>query len=327
CWRYGAWDTALRVRRAVVAERPDVVIFNLQGTTFARHQLAAAASMLAPWLAHTTGTLTVVMLHTLFDGTDPRTKQWAGKMLTRAVLQADLVAVNIPTYVDNLTENYNADNVLLVPHGVLDANTLTTTSEDGPLRIVVPGYFTDTEPLTTIIRAFDIVQQRATQPVELLIAGGDNPQTQTCIEQVKARHRHIDHIRYLNHVDDTTLSHLLDDATVVLVPPGNTIPGLLQRASSYGKAIAAPNISAIADTVKTEGYTVTFFVPGNISSTAAAMWQLADNPAYRQIAARQNLIAANGLPMSEIVDWYLLHFEHLLAERHPVPASDGISRT
>jgi hypothetical protein len=50
------------------------------------------------------------------------------------------------------------------------------------------------------------------------------------------------------------------------------------------------------------------------------MAKLIDDPTYRQELAQRNYAAARGLPMSDVVDWYLLHFQTLLHQRAPAPA-------
>ena len=104
CWTFNAWANALRILRAVRANRPDAVIFNLQFASFGDRKIPGALGLLAPWLVRRSGVPTTVLLHNLADTVDmqvagfaksplvARAMKLAGRLLTRALLRADFVA-------------------------------------------------------------------------------------------------------------------------------------------------------------------------------------------------------------------------------------------
>src|SRR5664279_2235924 len=54
---------------------------------------------------------------TLGSALAARLMKLAGRVLTRAILTADVVALTIPRYVEYLHASYGAKNALLAPHG------------------------------------------------------------------------------------------------------------------------------------------------------------------------------------------------------------------
>jgi glycosyltransferase involved in cell wall biosynthesis len=87
---------------------------------------------------------------------------------------------------------------------------------------------------------------------------------------------------------------------------------VLHQAGDYGKAVVLPKIGDLAELIAEEGYTGEFFEPNNPQSLADALTRILDEPARRMEMGRQNYLAARGLPLGEVVDWYLLHIEVLL---------------
>jgi len=55
-------------------------------------------------------------------------------------------------------------------------------------------------------------------------------------------------------------------------------------------------------------------MPDDPQSTAASIARFIDDPEYRRRVGEHDFVAASGLPISEVVDWYLLHFERLLKQ-------------
>ena len=101
---------------------------------------------------------------------------------------------------------------------------------------------------------------------------------------------------------------------------------MLHQAGSYGKAVVLPNLGDLAELIAEEGYTGEFFEPDDPHSMAQAIAKFIDNPEHRQHVGSQNYLAASGLPINEVVDWYLLHFERLLNTRNKVLAAESTER-
>ncbi len=91
---------------------------------------------------------------------------------------------------------------------------------------------------------------------------------------------------------------------------------MLHQAGSYGKAVVLPRIGDFAEVITEEGYDGEFFVPGDTTALANAIADLLDNDQRRREMGMNNYMAACGLPISDVVDWYLLHFESVIDQRN-----------
>lgn len=329
-WRFNALDTPLRLRRAVQAWQPDVVLFNIQFASYGDSRIAAALGLLSPWVVRMTGTLTTVLLHNIMETVDlgkagfggspllERATRFFGEVFTRMVLQADLVAVTIPKYVDILTNKYGADHVVLAPHGAFEQLPHPDLSlPDGPLQIMTFGKFGTYKKVEALIEAFEILQREQSQALVLVIAGTDNPNVAGYLERVRATYSHVPNVRYTGYVEEEDVPRIFGNAAVVVFPYNSTTgsSGVLHQAGGYGKAVVLPNLGDFAELITEEGYTGEFFEPDDPRSMADAIARFLDDAAYRREVGERNFIAASGLPMNEVVDWYLLHFERLQNER------------
>jgi len=335
CWRFGAWNNPWRIRKAVRELKPDVVLHNLQFATFADKRIPGALGLLTPWIVKSTGALSAVLLHNIMEtvdlekagfGGNPLLEcitRFAGTLFTRMLLQSDLVAVTIPKYVDILTHKYNAEHVVLAPHGAFeDIPEPDYQLPDGPMQIMTFGKFGTYKKVEALIEAFDELQHTHTQPLELVIAGTNSPNTPGYLESVREQYAHVENIRYTGYVEEEDVPRIFTEAAVVVFPYNSTTgsSGVLHQAGSYGKAAVLPNLGDFAELITEEGYTGEFFAPDDPQSMATAISKLIDDPAHRQQVGSQNYLAASGLPMSEVVDWYLLHFERLLNQKTVQPA-------
>lgn len=330
CWRFGAWDNATRIRSAVKALKPDIVLHNLQLATFADQRVPGALGLLAPWLVKSTGALSTVLLHNIMETVDlgkagfggnsimERITRFAGNIFTRILLKSDLVAVTIPRYVEILTAKYGGENIVLAPHGAFEELPPPQNGlPPGPLQIMTFGKFGTYKKVDALIEAFEILQKTSDQPLELVIAGSDSPNTPGYIADVQQRYAHVPHVRYTGYVAEEDVPRIFKESAVVVFPYNSTTgsSGVLHQAGSYGKAVALPHLGDFAELIADEGYTGEFFEPDNPASMAEAIKKFIDDPAHRDRIGMQNYTAASGLPMSEVVDWYLLHFERLLERR------------
>ena len=72
-----------------------------------------------------------------------------------------------------------------------------------------------------------------------------------------------------------------------------------------------PNIGDLKELITEEGYAGEYFTSDSISEMATAMKKLLVDNEHRIKIAKQNYVAANGLPMTDIADWFLMHFQRL----------------
>lgn len=330
CWRFGAVNNAARILAAVRETQPDCVLFNLQFATFGGGKVSASLGLLTPMLVKRAGFPTVVLLHNIMETVDLGSAGYAGNPLmetlirtfgtvvTRALLASDFVALTIPKYVEILQAKYRADNVLLAPHGAFDVLPEPADElPDGPLQILTFGKFGTYKRVETLIEAFARLQDGSRRPLELVIAGSDSPNAVGYLDGVRDRFAHVDNVRFTGYVAEEDVPRLFSEAAVTVFPYTSTTgsSGVLHQAGSFGKAAVLPRIGDFAEVIAEEGYTGEFFEPDDAASMADALARVLDDPERRRAIGRQNFLAARGIPIADVVDWYLLHLEHLLEGR------------
>ena len=73
-----------------------------------------------------------------------------------------------------------------------------------------------------------------------------------------------------------------------------------------------PSIGDFAEIIEEEGFVGEYFEPGDARSLADAIARLLDDPDRRLEQGRRNFAAATGIPISEVLDWHLLHLDALV---------------
>ncbi|MBX3010749.1 MAG: glycosyltransferase [Caldilineaceae bacterium] len=331
CWRFNSRLNLWHLLRAAQQAKPDIVLFNIQFASFGSQKIPATLGLLTPALLRFCGIPTVVLLHNIMETVDlqqagfakhpwmERLMRSAGWLVTKLLLQANLVAVTIPKYVEILEKRYGATNVLLAPHGSFETAATAPSFElpAGPLRIMTFGKFGTYKRVETLVEAFALLQSQRQAPLELVIAGTDSPNAPSYLANVAQQYAQVPNVRYTGYVAEQDVPQLFTEAAAVVFPYTSTTgsSGVLHQAGDYGKAVVLPNIGDLAELVAEEGYTGEFFEPNNPQSLADAIARLLDEPERRLEMAQQNYLAARGLPLGDVVDWYLLHMESLLAKQ------------
>ena len=331
CWRFESWSNGPRILQAVRRLDPDAVLFNVQFASFGSGKVAAALGLTAPRLVKTAGYPTIVLLHNIMETVDLRSAGFAGNraiekvirtsgnLVTRVVLGADLVALTIPKYVEIVAEKYQADNVLRAPHGSFEDDVTTPDFElpEGPRRLMTFGKFGTYKKVEPMLDAVRILQAAGHDGLEIIIAGTDSPNAAGYLDGVAKAYANMPNLTFTGYVEEEDVPRIFEDSTVVVFPYTSTTgsSGVLHQAGIYGKAVVLPAIGDFAEVIKEEGYDGEFFEPDDAASLAKAIENVLDNPERRQALGKQNFAAARGLPISDVVDWYLLHFETIMAER------------
>ena len=332
CWRFGALNNPFRILAAVRRARPDVVLFNIQFASFGDNKVSAPLGLLAPALVKAFGFPTIVLLHNIMETVDLRSAgfinsslvEWFirtfATIITRLLLTADWLALTIPKYVEILEAKYHADNVLLTPHGSFDDDEAAPPSFDlppGPLQIMTFGKFGTYKKVEIMIEALKLLRESDRPPLELVIAGSDNPNVPGYLEGVRQQYADVPNIRFTGYVAEEDVPRIFSEAAAVVFPYTSTTgsSGVLHQAGSYGKAAVLPRLGDFAELIAEEGYVGEFFEPGDPQSLADAIARVIDDPERRRELGTRNYLAARGLLIGEVVDWYLLHIQALLDER------------
>lgn len=328
-WRFGALDNSLRIASKVRAIGPDIVLFNIQFASFGKSKPSAALGLLAPAMIRAAGIPVIVLLHNIMETVDLKSAGFGGNPImeriirafgtlsTRILLSADLLAVTIPRYVEILESKYSASHVLLAPHGAFEeAPPPSFEPPPGPLQIMTFGKFGTYKRVEPLVAAFRLLQD-AKRDLELVIAGTDSPNAQGYLAGVREACADLPNVRFTGYVAEEDVPTIFREASVVVFPYTSTTgsSGVLHQAGNYGRAVVLPRLGDLAELVSEEGYTGEFFEPDSPQSLADALARLLDDPEARRAMGTQNYLAACGLPMSEVVEWYLLHAQNVLKLR------------
>lgn len=333
CWRFNRLGTLQALLREVRRARPDAVVFNLQFATFGDRRVPGGLGLLAPWLVRLTGTPVMVLLHNLADAVDmrdagfasSRAAAWlmrrAGRMLTRALLRADLVALTLPRAVEFVRHSYHADNVVLAPHGSFCAPAVSADAAiavaDGPRRILAFGKWGTYKTVDVLVEAYRQLHARGHDDLELVIAGTDSPNSAGYLAGVARRNAGLAGLVLTGYVPEAEVPALFGGASVVAFPYTSTTgsSGVLHQAGEHGRAVVLPRIGDLVECIEEEGFGGVYFEPGDATGLADALEQVLENPELRERLARRNLAAAAGVPIFEVAHWYVVHLRRVIGVR------------
>ncbi len=338
-WRFNAVTNPIRLIRAVRKARVDAVLVNLQFATFGDSRIAGGLGLLVPAILAKTGIPTGVILHNLVDNVDMEdagfaSSKWmaklmnlAGQALTRVILQSDYVALTIPRYVELLQDRYGATNALLTPHGSFEEiDEPTFGIPAGTRKILAFGKFGTYKTVDVLVDAVRQLMDRGYDDLELVIAGTDSPNSPGYLAGVQAGCADLDNVTFTGYVEEADVAGLFESAAITAFPYTSTTgsSGVLHQAGSYGRAAVLPAIGDFVEVIEEEGFVGTYFEPDNAASLAEALATMLDNDELTAEHGRRNYLAATGIPMSEVIDWHLLHLGTAMTSRiTTTPGSDA----
>jgi glycosyltransferase involved in cell wall biosynthesis len=244
---------------------------------------------------------------------------FAGTILTKLILQADVVALTMQKYVDTLEKKYRASNVKFIPHGTFEIPEIPDyTLPAGPLQIMTFGKFGTYKKVEGLIEAVQMIRTATGLDLEVVIAGTDNPNVSGYLAKVKEVYKHVPQVRFTGYVEEYDVPNIFNESAVVVFPYTSTTgsSGVLHQAGSYGKAVVMPDIGDLALLVKNEGYQGEFFDPTSVESLAKAIETIVTNEAYRIHLSKINYDAATAHPMSEIASMYLETFKRIIKRKY-----------
>lgn len=332
CWKFDSLFSALQIRKKLKELQPDVVVINLQFMTFGAGKIAAALGLLTPLLIKWLNIPSVVILHNITEtakldtmgmANSPLKSRfflWIGEQLTKLILKADIVGVTISQYVDILKEKYQANNVVLLPHGNFELPERVNLPEHlEEVNLMAFGKFGTYKKVEVMLDALKLLRvARPELKFSATIAGTDNPNVSGYLEAVKVQYSDMDHVHYTGYVPEEKVAGIFQESTFVVFPYTTTTgsSGILHQAGSYARACILPKIDDLERVVDEEGYGGAFFETDNAESMAHAVLDLLDNPAKRREIEDQNYKAAKGLPMNELAEWYISHAKQLIGQQN-----------
>ncbi len=337
CWKFNSLKNCYTVTKAIKAEKPDAVLFNLQFMKFGDSKIAAALGLLLPWICSIKKIPNIVLLHNILEQVDlgsagftsnklmQKLYNFIGTTLTRIILKADVVAVTMQKYVDILEMKYLATNIKLIPHGTFEIPEEPNYDlPSGPLQIMTFGKFGTYKKVEPMIEAVEMVRNETGLDLEVVVAGTDNPNVPGYLESVREKYDHIENIRFTGYVAEEDVPTIFNESAVVVFPYTSTTgsSGVLHQAGSYGKAVVMPDLGDLALLVRHEGYQGEFFDPTNVTSLANAIKNIVTNDDYRRKQGAQNYQAATAFPMSKITQMYIDTFHEIVIKKELFSASN-----
>lgn len=326
-WKFNDITNPIRLIKAVKKAKVDAVLVNLQFATFGDQRAPGGLGLLIPAMLRAAGVPTGVVLHNLADNVDmqdagfadSKAAAWvmntAGRLLTRAILRADYVALTIPRYVEFLRDSYGASNVILAPHGSFEEIEEPTFGppEDGPRKILAFGKWGTYKTVDVLVEAVRKLIDRGYDDLELVIAGTDSPNSAGYLEGVARGCADLDNVVFTGYVAEEDVPGLFLGSAVTAFPYTSTTgsSGVLHQAGSYGRSAVLPAIGDFVEVIEEEGFIGQYFEPGDAASLADALAKLLDDPGLSAEHGERNYLAATGIPMAEVVDWHLLHLSNL----------------
>lgn len=332
CWKFNSYLNIVNVTKSIHSIQPDAVLFNLQFMKFGDKKIAAALGLMLPLICRIQKIPTIALLHNILEEVDLCTAGFTsskimqkiygfiGTSLTKLILQADIVAVTMQKYVDVLESKYNAENVVLIPHGTFEISKRPDFKKTkGPLQVMTFGKFGTYKKVESMIEAVEKVRNNTGLDLEVVIAGTDNPNVPGYLKSVQKQYKHVSGVRFTGYVEEEEVAPLFQQSAVVVFPYTSTTgsSGVLHQAGSYGKAVVMPDLGDLALLVKDEGYKGEFFNPTCVDSLATAIENIVTNETYRISLGQANYRAATAFPMSTITDMYVNKFDAIFASRTP----------
>lgn len=323
CWRFNSLKNIFTITKAIRQERPDVVLFNLQFMLFGDKKVAAALGLMIPSLLKLMRIPTVTLLHNILEEVDlnsagftsnkllQKAYNFIGTCLTKLILQSDLVGVTIEKYVETLRNKYKTDNVVLIPHGTFEIPEMPDFDrETEKINVMTFGKFGTYKKVEILIEAVEQLRKKTALPIELVIAGTDNPNVKGYLKTVQEKYQHVEDVTFTGYVAEEDVPRIFSESTVVVFPYTSTTgsSGVLHQAGSYGKAAVLPKLGDLERLIDSEGYAGAYFDPESVESLSTAIEKIVTNKELRKQIEFKNYQAAISLDMSDIADWYLLHF-------------------
>jgi len=330
CWSFNSLKNLFTIRKAIKEEQPDVVLYNVQFLSFGSSKIAATLGLLSPLVSRLSGTPSVTLLHNIVETVDYESAgitknslmKWifnmAGTVMTKIILGSNLVGLTMPKYVNIIEKKYGAKNVALLPHGSFETPPVPSFEiPKGKKQIMTFGKFGTYKKVEKMIEAVELVRERTGEELEIVVAGTDNPNVKGYLENVEKTYSHVPDMRFTGYVEEEDVATIFGDSAVVVFPYTSTTgsSGVLHQAGAYGKAVVMPNIGDLKELIEEEGYAGEFFEPDNVEDMADAIQKLVVDEDHRTKIAEKNYAAAASLPMDDIADWYLMHFETLSKQK------------
>ncbi len=324
-WTRDDWRLMMPLIAAIVAQRPDLMWFNVGFAVFGRSRLTNFLGLTLPLLTRRLGLPTVVTLHELFEAVEPSAigainspiTALGARLATRLVLKSDAVVVTLRRYQRQLQLLYQANNVQYVPHGMYTTpEALSIPSDAPPYDILMFTTFAPHRGLPVLLQAFEQVRENFPQAT-LTIAGCDHPRFPGYLAAQRQAAQHLTNVNWLGPQTEAQLRELFARARVVVLPYTATTgaSSVLHRAVACGRPVVASDLIDLRSVAEEENLRLDFVPPGEPVALGHALSRVLGDAAYTQRIARQNLAVAQTMSLDHTVNCYADLFDQLVARR------------
>jgi glycosyltransferase involved in cell wall biosynthesis len=221
------------------------------------------------------------------------------------------------------------ERVHACPHGTFNS---TQTSEVSPPhhsepdpaeRIILAfGYWGTYKRVELLLESMDEIVSRVPNAV-LVVAGTNHPSAPGYLESLQERWRGNDAVRFLGYLPEEDLPALFRSTSVLVLPYSSAAgtSGVAHQACQFGLPMVAAEIPEMVEMAKEEGIAIEFYAPEDGRALTNHLIRLLNSDELRRSYSEQNLSAAQGKPMAQVVDGYVRLFqERILASRVQVTA-------
>jgi glycosyltransferase involved in cell wall biosynthesis len=331
CWRFDSILNPVRLLQAIAKNKPDVVWFNIGFSTFARTPVAAFLALTVPAMARAMGYYTHITLHTVFERINledagirfPGLYRTAGRIATRLLLLSGDISVLLPSFRSELISNYGVspDRIHARPHGTFNgahARELTQPSSSSVAvaqpnsseRVILAfGYWGTYKKVDLLLDSIDEIRSQVPNAV-VVVAGTNHPSAPRYLESLQEKWAGHPGIHFLGYVPEDDLPALFKSAFVLVLPYSSAAgtSGVVHQACQYGLPMVAAAIPEIVEIAKEERVAVKFYDPGDGRTLTNHLTRLLQSDDLRRSFSEQNLLAAQGTPITQVVDEYLRSF-------------------
>jgi glycosyltransferase involved in cell wall biosynthesis len=320
CWAPGQWKARTAILSRVKRLSPDLVWFNAGASIFGRSPWVNVSGLLTPMAVQRLGYPTVVTLHELVELTDLRTLNAPGgpfakagaQLLTKITSQADVVCLTMKNYTDWLSTR--GVDCTYIPIGAYHEPELLEESDSWELL-----FFTTLAPfkgLELLLEAFQRLRREYPE-LKLTIAGSEHVRFPNYARGLKSRFGGMAGIQWLGQTSEDDVMELFRRAQIVVLPytASTGSSSVLYQAATWGRPVAASNLSEIKKLAVESDLQVEFFDNGNIQSLCESIRKLIDSKETRRKQATHNFNAIQHTRPHETCQKYIQAFNHALEKR------------
>lgn len=320
CWQPDQLNARSAIRSRLKRLNPDLVWFNLGASVFGKSPLANISGLFTPIQIKQLGIPIVVTLHELIELADLRALNAPGgifapigaRVLTKMVMQADLVCVTMNHYMNRLSAR--GIDCVHIPIGSYQNPELLKESETQELL-----FFTTLAPfkgLELLLKAFKELNAEFPN-LRLSIAGAEHSRFPEYAKNIKGQCEKENNIIWHGQVPEEKVKELFQRAKIVVLPytASTGSSSVLYQAATWGRSVIASNLKEHLYLANENNLQIQFFEKGNILDLKQSIRTLLNSTEFRNQQAKHNFNSIQKLTPSNTCKHYIQAFNYALEKR------------